>query len=193
MGTDFQIQITGHRFYSHKYQKSGMRYEVATSLISGDLVWITGPYEYGKWPDISIFQNSLLSYLTEGKRVEADDVTADPTTASVQLISTKDMKQSTRNSSSGVFWSRFFFTPGAKFSELLPFHRRLQLKMVGQLAMWTHNWMIWNTLSTMATLMNMKVDWSPTMMRTMMGHGLNVDPGLSWMLSLDLIWLMTEP
>ena len=98
-GTDFQIQNAGRRFYSHKYKKSGLRYEVATSLINGDLVWINGPYECGKWPDISIFRNSLLSHLTEGERVEADDgyigecpryvkcpghITADPTTSSMQ-------------------------------------------------------------------------------------------------------------
>jgi hypothetical protein len=72
-GTDFQINRAGRKFYSHKYQKSGLRYEVATSLIHGELVWINGPYECGKWPDISIFRNSLMSHLSEGERVEADD------------------------------------------------------------------------------------------------------------------------
>jgi hypothetical protein len=36
-------------------------------------VWINGPYECGKWPDISIFHDSLLSHLAPNEHVEADD------------------------------------------------------------------------------------------------------------------------
>jgi DDE superfamily endonuclease len=74
------------------------------SLVHGDCVWINGPYECGKWPDISIFRNSLISHLSEGERVEADDgyigecprytkvpghMTSDPTTASMQADARK--------------------------------------------------------------------------------------------------------
>ena len=54
-------------------QQSGLRYEVALCILTGDIVWINGPYECGKWPDISIFRNSLLSHLAPNERVEADD------------------------------------------------------------------------------------------------------------------------
>jgi hypothetical protein len=43
------------------------------SILSGDLVWINGPYEPGIWNDIKIFRNALLSMLEEGEQVEADD------------------------------------------------------------------------------------------------------------------------
>jgi hypothetical protein len=36
-------------------------------------VWINGPYACGKWPDISIFRDALMSALGPNERVEADD------------------------------------------------------------------------------------------------------------------------
>ena len=42
-------------------------------ILTGDIVWINGPYNAGRWPDINIFRDSLLSHLGENERVEADD------------------------------------------------------------------------------------------------------------------------
>ena len=73
-GTDFRIRHAGRRFYSFKYKASGLRYECATSILGGDLVWISGPWEPGTYNDISIFRKSgIMSQLDEGERVEADD------------------------------------------------------------------------------------------------------------------------
>ena len=72
-GTDFRIAENGRRFYSHKFKKSGLRYEVAICILTGDIVWVNGPYECGAWPDISIFRNSLMTNLAPNERVEADD------------------------------------------------------------------------------------------------------------------------
>jgi hypothetical protein len=72
-GTDFRIPEHGKVFYSHKFKKSGLRYEVGLCIATGDIVWLNGPYECGKWPDISIFRDSLLSHLAPAERVEADD------------------------------------------------------------------------------------------------------------------------
>ena len=73
-GTDFKISEHSPAFSSHKYAKrSALCYEVAVSIQSGDIVWIIGPYECGKWPDISIFRDSLLSHLAPNKLIEADD------------------------------------------------------------------------------------------------------------------------
>ena len=63
----------GQMYYSHKFLKSGYRYEVGLCIRTGDIVWINGPFECGKWPDISIFRDSLLSHLDPYERVEADD------------------------------------------------------------------------------------------------------------------------
>ena len=72
-GTDLQIPEHGQTFYSHKFKKSGLHYEVALCILTGSIVWINGPYECGVWPDISIFRNSLKTHLAPNERVEADD------------------------------------------------------------------------------------------------------------------------
>ena len=72
-GTDFRIQHAGRKFYSYKFKTSGLRYEVALCILTGEIVWINGPFEPGIWNDISIFRSALLGELEEGERVEADD------------------------------------------------------------------------------------------------------------------------
>ena len=72
-GTDFRIAEQGRKFYSHKFKKSGLRYEVAICILTGDIIWISGPYECGIWNDISIFRDALMTCLEEKERVEADD------------------------------------------------------------------------------------------------------------------------
>ena len=72
-GTDFRIAEQGSKFYSHKFKKSGLRYEVGLCILSGEIVWINGPYECGIWNDILIFCDSILTKLTENERIEADD------------------------------------------------------------------------------------------------------------------------
>ena len=73
-GTDFQIPYHGRRFHSHKYRfGSCLRYEVGICSLSGELVWINGPYEPGIWNDLMIFRDSLKTMLHPGERVEADD------------------------------------------------------------------------------------------------------------------------
>ena len=59
--------------YSHKFKTAGVRvqYEIAVSILKGDVVWIHGPFPCGKWPDISIFRDSLINHLGQNERVEA--------------------------------------------------------------------------------------------------------------------------
>ena len=72
-GTDFQVYEHGRKWYSHKNKKSALRYEVCLSIITGDIVWINVPFVAGKHNDIIIFRSSLVSHLSFGERVEADD------------------------------------------------------------------------------------------------------------------------
>ena len=72
-GTDFQILQKGSRFWSHKFKKSGLRYEVGICILTGDIVWINGPYPAGSYPDISIFRDGIMHHLDPFERVEADD------------------------------------------------------------------------------------------------------------------------
>jgi DDE superfamily endonuclease len=67
--TDFDV---AKKFFSYKFEKPALSYEVALCIMTGDIVWIHGPFP-GSFHDITIFRDSLLSHLEAGERVEADD------------------------------------------------------------------------------------------------------------------------
>jgi len=71
-GTDCAVEERGKWWYSHKFKRSGVRYEVGVSIKCGDIVWIKGPLPCGEWPDIKMFRDALIHYLDENERVEAD-------------------------------------------------------------------------------------------------------------------------
>lgn len=58
---------------SHKFKGPGVRYEIAICILTGDIVWVMGPFPCGDWPDINIFRFALKHMLDDGERVEADD------------------------------------------------------------------------------------------------------------------------
>lgn len=62
-----------------------MKYEVAICILTGEIVWIMGPFPCGDWHDVNVFRFALKQMLDEGERVEADDgyVGEDPLTARV--------------------------------------------------------------------------------------------------------------
>ena len=41
--------------YSPKFNGPALRYEIGTSLLSSDIVWLSGPYLPGDYNDIAIF------------------------------------------------------------------------------------------------------------------------------------------
>ena len=59
--------------YSFKFRGPALRYEVAISLLSNDIVWINGPFCPGDWNDLEIFRLNLRDQLEPGERIEADD------------------------------------------------------------------------------------------------------------------------
>ena len=71
--TDVRISERGRDWHSQKFKKSGLRYEVAVSIKSGDICWISGPHQPGLWNDVEIFRSSLVTFLDPDERVEADD------------------------------------------------------------------------------------------------------------------------
>ena len=74
-GTDcpiYQKKPINSKYYSHKFKKAGLRYEVAVCIATGDIVWINGPFPCGTWPDINIFRRDLIYMLLPGEMVEAD-------------------------------------------------------------------------------------------------------------------------
>ena len=69
----FLITMGYHKdFYSYKFKKSDLFYEVAMCIETGDICWCSGPYAPGVWNDGSIFKDGLMMYLEPGERVETD-------------------------------------------------------------------------------------------------------------------------
>ena len=60
-------------FWSYKFRKSGLRYEVGVCIKTGYIVWIHGPFPCGRYNDVTIFRHCLLFCLDQGERVECDD------------------------------------------------------------------------------------------------------------------------
>lgn len=72
--TDVKCPNWGPIFSTYKHgKKGGLRYEIAICIQTGHIVWINGPFPAGRFNDITIFRSSLLSFLDEDERVEADD------------------------------------------------------------------------------------------------------------------------
>jgi hypothetical protein len=61
------------RMYSYKIRSSALRYEVAVSIHSSDIVWVAGPYLPEQWNDLIIFRHGLSDMLPPVERVEADN------------------------------------------------------------------------------------------------------------------------
>ena len=61
------------KFFSHKNKKSALRYEIGINIITEDIVWVNGSFPAGKYSDITIFRDSLITFLGPGERVEKDD------------------------------------------------------------------------------------------------------------------------
>lgn len=60
------------KWWSHKWNGPALRYEVATCINTGRIVWIHGPFPAGRWADIRIYRLRLKMYLLPGERVWAD-------------------------------------------------------------------------------------------------------------------------
>jgi hypothetical protein len=74
-GTDFRINEPSpfnRKWFSHKFNGPGVRYEIAVCIQTGDIVWIYGPFACGRWPDMKIFKSKLINKLLPGEKVEAD-------------------------------------------------------------------------------------------------------------------------
>lgn len=59
-------------WYTKKHNGPGIRYEIALSILGGDIVWIHGGFPCGDWPDIEIFRHALVHFLDPNERVETD-------------------------------------------------------------------------------------------------------------------------
>ena len=46
-GTDYEGPELGRNWYSHKFKRSAVRYEIGLCILTGDICWVSGPYEAG--------------------------------------------------------------------------------------------------------------------------------------------------
>ena len=58
-------------WYSSKFRGPGIRYEIAICILTGDIVWINGPFPCGITDNI-IYKSDLGKRLRPGEFVEAD-------------------------------------------------------------------------------------------------------------------------
>lgn len=74
-GTDFRIYEQSPfstDWFSHKFKGPGIRYEVGVCIKTGWIVWISGPFPCGKWPDLKIARQALVAALDIGEKFIAD-------------------------------------------------------------------------------------------------------------------------
>jgi hypothetical protein len=74
-GTDFTIPEPtpfSPKWYSHKHNGPGVRYEVGIAIDTGFIVWINGPFPCGEWPDLIIVRSALVHMLARNEWYVAD-------------------------------------------------------------------------------------------------------------------------
>ena len=74
-GTDFKINEPtpfSKKWFSHKENHAGLRYEVGICIQTGWIVWTNGPYPPGHWPDLSISRDGLTDMLDRHELFLAD-------------------------------------------------------------------------------------------------------------------------
>ena len=59
-------------WYSHKFKHAGVRYILAVSLFSGEIMYLEGPFPCGHWSDVRIYRYNLKHHLHIGEMVVAD-------------------------------------------------------------------------------------------------------------------------
>jgi hypothetical protein len=67
---DIHVKQKGPTFSSHKLKKkSALQYEVGVGIMSGEIVWINGPFPAGMFNDITIFRDCLESCIDQMERM----------------------------------------------------------------------------------------------------------------------------
>ena len=72
-GADSRCEMYfNRRFFGHKFNGSGLKYEVAVCIATGDIVWINGAFRCGE-NDFNILRQAIVGALEEGEMIEADN------------------------------------------------------------------------------------------------------------------------
>ena len=60
------------KWYSHKFNGPGLRYEIGLCIRTGDIVWVHGGFPCGEWPDLRLARNAFIDRLEPQEMVVAD-------------------------------------------------------------------------------------------------------------------------
>lgn len=60
------------KYYSHKFNKAALNYEIGLSVYENKIVWINGPRPAGSHPDITLFREGLKDIIPDGRKVIGD-------------------------------------------------------------------------------------------------------------------------
>ena len=60
------------KWFSHKFRGPGLRYEIALSIATGNIVWAHGGYPCGEWPDLRLARDAFIGRLAIGEMALAD-------------------------------------------------------------------------------------------------------------------------
>jgi hypothetical protein len=74
-GTDCMIREPepfDKKWFSHKFNGPGLRYEIAVAIYTGWIVWVHGPFPAGEWTDARIVRDALVGYLCSDEQFVAD-------------------------------------------------------------------------------------------------------------------------
>lgn len=60
------------KWWSHKINGPGLRYEVGLCISTGHIVWTNGPYPCGAFPDLKIARDCYIDQVEQGEMTLAD-------------------------------------------------------------------------------------------------------------------------
>jgi len=60
------------KWFSHKFNGPGVRYEVGLCIITGHIVWAFGGVPCGQWPDLRLAREAFVHGLGPGEKALAD-------------------------------------------------------------------------------------------------------------------------
>ena len=60
------------KWYSHKFNGPGLRYEIGLCIRTGDIVWAHGGLPCGQWPDLRLARDAFIGHLQPGEKALAD-------------------------------------------------------------------------------------------------------------------------
>ena len=73
-GTDFSVYEPSPfntKWFSHKFNGAGLRYEIGVAISTGNIVWAQGPFPSGSHPDLKIFRMAMNQILGRAELVVA--------------------------------------------------------------------------------------------------------------------------